>query len=197
VLRIFPIYYLVLTLSVVIGHFWVIVASMLPPWTSWKVSYFFCLQNWPVFWHGDKMMGGLWGAYWSLAVEEQFYFLWPLAIFSFREGDYKALLYRASVRAPIAHFSPFFLLRQSVRIVADHSKQGGWIVYGSDLLDLHVLAQEAGPYGNVRKALNHVKAIAEQLPSADRWKTLLAYIIARIIPKRTPRLPIPGAFLPA
>jgi hypothetical protein len=35
------------------------------------------------------------------------------------------------------------------------------------------------------------------LPSADRWKTLLAYIIARIIPKRTPRLPIPGAFFPA
>jgi hypothetical protein len=50
---------------------------------------------------------------------------------------------------------------------------------------------------NVRKALNHVKAIAEQLPSADRWKTLLAYIVARIVPKRTPRLPIPGAFLPA
>src|ERR1700679_2101610 len=66
---------------------------------------------------------------------------------SFREGDYKALLYRASVRAPVAHFSLFFLLRQSVRIVADHSEQGGWIVYGSDLLDLHVLAQEASPHG--------------------------------------------------
>src|ERR1700689_2193165 len=50
---------------------------------------------------------------------------------------------------------------------------------------------------NVRKALNHVKAIAEQLPSADRWKTLLAYIVARMIPKRTPRLQIPGAFLSA
>jgi hypothetical protein len=50
---------------------------------------------------------------------------------------------------------------------------------------------------NVRKALNHVKAIAEQLPSADRWKTLLAYIVARMISKRTPRLPIPGAFLSA
>jgi hypothetical protein len=50
---------------------------------------------------------------------------------------------------------------------------------------------------NVRQALNHVKAIAEQLPSADRWKTLLAYIVPRIIPKRTSRLPIPGAFSPA
>jgi hypothetical protein len=50
---------------------------------------------------------------------------------------------------------------------------------------------------NVRQALNHVKAIAELLPSADRWKTLLAYIVASIIPKRTPRLPIQGACLPA
>jgi hypothetical protein len=50
---------------------------------------------------------------------------------------------------------------------------------------------------NVRQALNHMKAIAEQLPSADRWKTLLAYIVARIILKRTPRLPISGACLPA
>jgi hypothetical protein len=47
---------------------------------------------------------------------------------------------------------------------------------------------------NVRKALNHVKAIAEQVPSAGRWKTLLAYIVARIISKRTPRLPIRGFF---
>ena len=50
---------------------------------------------------------------------------------------------------------------------------------------------------NVRQALNHVKAIAERLPSADRWKAQLAHIIARIIPKGTPRLPMPGAFLPA
>jgi peptidoglycan/LPS O-acetylase OafA/YrhL len=106
VLRIFPIYYLVLTLSVVIGHFWVIVASMLPPWTSWKVSYFFYLQNWPVFWHGDKMMGGLWGAYWSLAVEEQFYFLWPLAIFLLSE---KAIIRLCYIVLPCALLLRTFL----------------------------------------------------------------------------------------
>ena len=50
---------------------------------------------------------------------------------------------------------------------------------------------------NVRQALNHVKAIAERLPSADRWKAQLAHIVARIIPKGTPRLPMPGALLPA
>ena len=34
------------------------------------------------------------------------------------------------------------------------------------------------------------------VPSADRWKTLPAFIVARIIPKTTPGLPKPGAFWP-
>jgi peptidoglycan/LPS O-acetylase OafA/YrhL len=80
VLRIFPIYYLVLTLSVMGGHVSAAFARQLPAWASWKVAYFFYVQNWPIFWHGEKIMSGIWGAYWSLAVEEQFYFIWPLVI---------------------------------------------------------------------------------------------------------------------
>jgi len=93
VLRIFPIYYLVLTLSVIASHFSVRVASALPPWTSWRISYFLYLQNWPVFWHGDKVMGGVWGAYWSLAVEEQFYFIWPLVILLLSERTIVRICY--------------------------------------------------------------------------------------------------------
>jgi len=37
---------------------------------------------------------------------------------------------------------------------------------------------------NVRAALGHVRTFAEQFPAADRWKTLLDYIVARIIPNR-------------
>ena len=37
---------------------------------------------------------------------------------------------------------------------------------------------------NIRAALSHVKTVAEQLPRTDRWKTLLDYIVARIIPRR-------------
>jgi peptidoglycan/LPS O-acetylase OafA/YrhL len=80
VLRIFPIYYLVLTLSVIGGHVSTAFARQLPAWTSWRVAYFLYVQNWPMFWHGEKMMSGIWGAYWSLAVEEQFYFIWPLVV---------------------------------------------------------------------------------------------------------------------
>jgi hypothetical protein len=39
---------------------------------------------------------------------------------------------------------------------------------------------------NIRAAISHVRRIAEQLPTVDRWKTLLNYIVARIIP-RNPR----------
>ena len=36
--------------------------------------------------------------------------------------------------------------------------------------------------GNIRKALEHVKGLAEQLPKMDRWRELLRYICARIVP---------------
>jgi peptidoglycan/LPS O-acetylase OafA/YrhL len=81
VLRIFPIYYLVLVASLVTSHYLPAISSQLPPTESWKVAYFLYLQNWPVFWHGAKIMSGFWGIYWSLAVEEQFYLIWPLLVF--------------------------------------------------------------------------------------------------------------------
>jgi hypothetical protein len=37
---------------------------------------------------------------------------------------------------------------------------------------------------NIRAALGHVRKVAEQSPAADRWKTLLDYIVARIVPRR-------------
>ena len=79
-LRIFPIYYLVLLLCLFVAHFSVHFANQLPPGAEWKFAYFIYLQNWPIFWHGNPMMEGFWGAYWSLAVEEQFYFVWPLVV---------------------------------------------------------------------------------------------------------------------
>jgi hypothetical protein len=37
---------------------------------------------------------------------------------------------------------------------------------------------------NIRAALGYVRKVAEQSPTADRWKTLLDYIVARIVPRR-------------
>jgi hypothetical protein len=41
---------------------------------------------------------------------------------------------------------------------------------------------------NIRAALSHVRKLAEQSPTTDRWKTLLDYIVARIIPHRPRKL---------
>lgn len=93
VLRIFPIYYVALSFSLIAGHFSTFIAELLPGWTSWKFAYFVYLQNWPVFWHGEKTMGGLWGVYWSLAVEEQFYFVWPLVVLLLSEKAITRICY--------------------------------------------------------------------------------------------------------
>jgi hypothetical protein len=41
---------------------------------------------------------------------------------------------------------------------------------------------------NIHAALIHVKTVAEQFPAVDRWKALLDYIVARIIPHRPRKL---------
>ena len=88
VLRIFPIYYLFLIASLLIctqvpyvqAHMRNSVAH-LPGNNAQKLSYFLYLQNWPVFWPSLAVgLQGLWGAYWSLAVEEQFYLVWPTLV---------------------------------------------------------------------------------------------------------------------
>jgi peptidoglycan/LPS O-acetylase OafA/YrhL len=68
-LRIFPLYYLVLVLLL-----W-----LLPPFNgeSW---HWFYLQNWYCLFWGNTFPMPI-QPFWSLAVEEQFYLVWPLAIY--------------------------------------------------------------------------------------------------------------------
>ena len=42
---------------------------------------------------------------------------------------------------------------------------------------------------NIRVALSHVRAVAEQLPHTDRWKTFLDYVVAKIARPLPPWLP--------
>jgi len=48
---------------------------------------------------------------------------------------------------------------------------------------------------NIRAALGHVRKVAEQSPTTNRWKTLLDYIVARIIPRQPRKRLDTGAFL--
>jgi hypothetical protein len=46
---------------------------------------------------------------------------------------------------------------------------------------------------NIQTALKYVRAVAEQFPAADRWKTLLNYIVTKIIPPVTAKMLASGA----
>lgn len=79
-LRIFPVYYVFLTLSLLVASRWAAFADYLPHSSLERASFFVFLQNWPIFWKSWAAMSALWSPYWSLAVEEQFYLVWPTLI---------------------------------------------------------------------------------------------------------------------
>jgi peptidoglycan/LPS O-acetylase OafA/YrhL len=79
-LRIFPIYYGFLIFQLCLGMMSPEFHRFLPATVAERVSYFFYLQNWPVFWVSWAGMTGIASIYWSLAVEEQFYMVWPAVI---------------------------------------------------------------------------------------------------------------------
>jgi peptidoglycan/LPS O-acetylase OafA/YrhL len=82
-LRIFPLYYSVLTAVILIGM-WINtseVAEVLPlPADRWL--YFTYLTNWLGLWkaHWGPDYANFLAHFWSLAVEEQFYLVWPLMV---------------------------------------------------------------------------------------------------------------------
>jgi peptidoglycan/LPS O-acetylase OafA/YrhL len=80
VLRIFPIYYLFLLATLLAAHVSPGLRARLPATPREILSYFLYLQNWPLFWPNLLGMTTLWGSFWSLAVEEQFYLVWPAAV---------------------------------------------------------------------------------------------------------------------
>lgn len=79
ILRIFPLYYCVLTIILLVAHYRAGWLDSVLPLAHDRKFYFFYLNNWwPLLrdtWHGNII-----GHFWSLAVEEQFYLLWPTCI---------------------------------------------------------------------------------------------------------------------
>jgi peptidoglycan/LPS O-acetylase OafA/YrhL len=86
-LRIFPIYYLVLTVGLVAAAHSPWWNALLPVAGKTRIAYYFYAQNWPMFWphHLFLKINGF-GHFWSLAVEEQFYVVWPLVIWLLPEN---------------------------------------------------------------------------------------------------------------
>jgi peptidoglycan/LPS O-acetylase OafA/YrhL len=78
VLRIFPLYYSVLIVILAAAALWSHRPSVVPLVADQKL-YFLYLTNWLVLWKGQWDTNIL-GHFWSLAVEEQFYLIWPLCV---------------------------------------------------------------------------------------------------------------------
>lgn len=78
VLRIFPLYYSVLIVILAGAALWGHRPHVAPLVADQKV-YFLYLTNWLVLWKGPWGHSII-GHFWSLAVEEQFYLIWPLCV---------------------------------------------------------------------------------------------------------------------
>ena len=86
-LRIFPIYYLVLTVGLLAAMHVLWWNAFLPAAGKTRLAYYFYAQNWPMFWpHHLFLKTNGFGHFWSLAVEEQFYVVWPLVIWLLPEN---------------------------------------------------------------------------------------------------------------
>jgi peptidoglycan/LPS O-acetylase OafA/YrhL len=84
VLRIFPIYYLALAIVFVGEHFstWIKDAGNLQNPLD-HISHLLYFQNFIPLWHHGDYPLGIFGPFWSLAVEEQFYLIWPMLVWRF------------------------------------------------------------------------------------------------------------------
>lgn len=112
-LRIFPIYYgLILVLYLVFHpiHF-----DQVRPFLL-LISY---VQNTPLWWHGlQTPVVFSTDHLWSLAVEEQFYLVWPVLMFFIR--DRKKLVWTAAILALMAPITRIFLLAHGAPFTATY-----------------------------------------------------------------------------
>ena len=109
-LRIWPIYYVTLLGFLAVATAFPSLAVIISRPGTFLSSYFLYLQNVPVFlWQGK--IGMLMGPFWSLAVEEQFYLVWPVLVLLLSEralGWVCAASFVAAIasRAYMVHIHP-------------------------------------------------------------------------------------------
>ena len=77
VLRIFPLYYLTLLVYLFVSIVRQLHTGQPQDYLT-QLAFWFYVQNWVIVWH--RAIGVI-GHFWSLAVEEQFYLVWPLVIY--------------------------------------------------------------------------------------------------------------------
>jgi peptidoglycan/LPS O-acetylase OafA/YrhL len=77
VLRIFPLYYTVLA-SVIICSALFVHYPIFPSWRGWISQHILFVENWWMPW--KDLTNNVLAHFWSLGIEEQFYFVWPACV---------------------------------------------------------------------------------------------------------------------
>jgi len=121
ILRIFPVYYLALFFFLLLEHY--------SPWAKMALNlesradhwcYLLYFQNWLPLWHHGDYPESIISHFWSLAVEEQFYLVWPAIVWY--------LSPRAIIRLCAIALAAVFLARLGLVV---HYGTGIW-VYADD-----------------------------------------------------------------
>jgi peptidoglycan/LPS O-acetylase OafA/YrhL len=117
IVRIFPVYYLALGLVLLLEpHFaWIHEAANIQTLTD-RLAYLFYFQNWIPLWHHGDYPESFIGHFWSLAVEEQFYMIWPAIVWH--------LSARAVIRLCAVALSIIFVVRI---LLVLHFGLGVWV----------------------------------------------------------------------
>lgn len=84
-LRIFPLYYLVLLIFFVVFPLLQLFPKRMEYFINHQLWFWFYLQNWLFSFRNPPPGSNMLVHFWSLAVEEQFYLIWPLVIFLLRK----------------------------------------------------------------------------------------------------------------
>ena len=80
ILRIFPLYYLSLFLFFMIAPYFSALKSQYSFYYDHQAMMWLYLQNWLFIFHAHPANNMLFQHFWSLAIEEQFYLIWPFVI---------------------------------------------------------------------------------------------------------------------
>jgi peptidoglycan/LPS O-acetylase OafA/YrhL len=166
ILRIFPLYYSVIFLVTIASHVTKFEALQQPSVIA-QTSYWLYLQNWLTLFnfHPTSILGH----FWSLAIEEQFYLLWPaLVLFAARRNAIGKLCISAIV---IAFIIRAILVHQIGQNIGE--TQPAYFVTFSRI--------DALALGSFAAYLFHERHSLESFRPAASWLALISMVVITII----------------